>query len=468
MRTAREVTLPLRVDRGAAATLPAQLVTQLRALLAEGVIAPGDQLPSTRAVASHLGISRGSVVAAYDQLVAEGWFDGAAGRSTIANPRLHEVHPDPQPRPVTSLTPPPTSRPGIDMRPGQPMQTGVVGPAWRAAWRRAADAPVDVEMPPLGWPLLRAAIADHLRRMRAVVRDPAHIAVTAGGREGLALLLSATGARSVGVEDPGYPSLRRVLEGAGIEVRPLPVDAHGLVTATLPDAAPDLMIVTPSHQYPLGGSLPIDRRQQLLAWAGRCGVVIVEDDYDSELRYTSAPLPALTGLDSIGCVALLGTFATTLTPALATGYVVAPPRLLDAVTAVRSRLGMPVNLVTQRALADYLESGALGRHVQRMRNLYSRRRTQVVRALRDLPGIRVSPMDGGLHAVVEHGQPESEVIERLAEQGVMVSALSGYWAGGGSRRGVVFGFGHVSDADLAKGLKAIAGVLESAGRDAHQ
>ncbi len=468
MRTAREVTLPLRIDRDAAATLPTQLVAQLRTLLAEGVITPGDELPSTRALASHLGISRGSVVAAYDQLVAEGWFDGAAGRSTIANPRLREVHPDPQPRPVTTVQPSTISHAGIDLRPGQPMQVGVVGPAWRAAWRRAADAPVDVVVPQLGWPPLRVAIADHLRRMRAVVRDPADIAVTAGGREGLSLLLRATGARSVGVEDPGYPSLRRVLEGVGIEVRPLPVDAHGLVTATLPDAAPDLVIVTPSHQYPLGGSLPIDRRQQLLEWAAGRGVTIVEDDYDSQLRYTSAPLPALTGLDTVGCVALLGTFATTLTPALATGYLVLPPRLVDAVTAARSRLGMPVNLVTQRALAHYLSSGALARHVQRMRNLYSRRRTQVVRALRDVPGIRVSPMDGGLHAVVEHGLGESEVIERLAGQGVMVSALSDYWAGGGSRRGVVFGFGHVSDADLAEGLKAIAGVLESAGRGAPQ
>ena len=454
------MTLPLRLSRDADAPLPTQLVAQLRTLLADGVLRPGDALPSSRALASHLGVARGTVVAAYDQLAAEGWFVGAAGRATTVNPRLHEVHPEPLAAVSPSRRVAPAAGPPIDLRPGRPMQSDVVGPEWKAAWRRAADAPVDVEVDALGWPPLRAAIADHLRRMRAVVRDPAQIVVTAGGREGLALLLTASGARRVGVEDPGYPSLRRVLGRFGVEVTSLPADLHGLVTDALPDPAPDLVIVTPSHQYPLGGSLPIDRRQQLLAWAAAGGVLIVEDDYDSELRYTSAPLPALTSLDAAGSVALLGTFSKTLTPALATGFIVAPPGLLPAIADARAQLGCPVGLVPQRALASYLESGALTRHTQRMRNLYRRRRTLVVRALRGLPDVRVYPMDGGLHAVVEHERDEASVIEALAGRGVAVSALSSYWAGGGSRRGLVFGFGGVSDADLAAGLDAIRAVLD--------
>jgi len=457
MRSAREVTLPVRLDRDADAPLPAQLVGQLRTLLADGVLRPGDPLPSTRALATHLGVARGTVVAAYDQLTAEGWFVGAAGRATSVNPRLHEVHPEPPAAP--GPRPAPAARPLIDLRPGQPMQSGVVGPEWRAAWRRAADAGVDVEVDPLGWPPLRAAIADHLRRMRAVVRDPEQIVITAGGRDGLALLLTASGARTVGVEDPGYPSLRRVLGRVGVAVTSLPADLHGLVTDALPAPAPDVVIVTPSHQYPLGGSLPIDRRQQLLAWAHAHRVVIVEDDYDSELRYTSSPLPALTSLDADGAVALLGTFSKTLTPALATGFIVAPPSLLGAVADARAALGSPVGLVPQRALASYLESGALTRHTQRMRNLYRRRRTLVVRALRGLPEVRVYPMDGGLHAVVEHDRDEASVIDALAARGVAASALSSYWAGGGSRTGLVFGFGGVPDADLTAGLEAIAAVL---------
>lgn len=549
MRTQAEVTLPLRVERDAPAPLPDQLVTQLRGLLAEGVLAPGDQLPSTRTLAAHLGVSRGTVVSAYDQLTAEGWFTGTPGSATRVNPRLDEVHPSssrpaaerpgagpvggPQFRPsrgpdategrpgapgperedaggpVDALRgraaagagqtrgssrpdgaahawPPPEvpdvpgvwharhgatpaarprreplslRHPVIDLRPGQPMQSGVVGPAWRAAWRRAGDAPVDVPMPALGWPPLRAAIADHLRRMRALVREPEDVCVTAGGREGLALLLLATGARSVGVEDPGYPSLRRVLGRLGVEVRSLPADAHGLITGDLPRPAPDLVLVTPSHQYPLGGSLPIERRRQLLAWADATDTLLVEDDYDSELRYTSAPLPALTSLDAEGRVVLLGTFSKTLTPALGAGYLVLPPRLLDAVVAARLDLGSPVNLVTQRALADLLASGALRRHTQRMRHLYKRRRAQVVAALRGLDGVRVYPMDGGLHTVVEHGGDEASVIAAIAAAGVLVSPLSEYWAGGGSRRGLVFGFGGVPDAALAAGLDAIRAAL---------
>lgn len=457
MRTQAEVTLPLRLERENGTDLPSQIVAQLREMIADGILAPGDAVPSSRALAGHLAVSRGTIVTAYDQLIAEGWFEAAPGRSTVVNPRLHDVHPA---RPaVPTREPVPASRPTIDLRPGRPMQDGVISPAWKAAWRRAADAPVDVSMPALGWLPLRHAIADHLRRMRAVIADPERILVTAGGREGLAALLMASGARTVGVENPGFPSLRNVLTQFGLTVVPLPTDAQGLVTSALPDDAPDLVIVTPSHQYPLGGSLPVDRRQALLAWAARRGVIVVEDDYDSELRYTSAPLPALTSLDSAGSVALLGTFAKTLTPSLALGYLVVPESQLDAVRAVRATLGHPVNLVTQRAVADYLDSGALGRHTQRMRNLYRRRRAQVVAAFKGLDGVSVYPMDGGLHAVVEHGRDEQAVLKALASKGVEVAALSSYWSADGPRRGLVFGFGGVSDADLARGLSTIRETL---------
>ncbi|HMS38158.1 MAG TPA: PLP-dependent aminotransferase family protein, partial [Arachnia sp.] len=284
------------------------------------------------------------------------------------------------------------------------------------------------------------------------------------GGEGFALLLLALGegrpARlRVGVEEPGYPSLRRVPARFGATVVPVPVDEHGLRVADLPAGvdALDLLIVTPSHQYPMGGSLPIDRRQELLEWARRHRVVIVEDDYDSELRYTSEPLPALAALDdpSDGRVVLLGTLAKTLTPALATGFLALPAWLVPTVTETRAELGLPVGLVPQRAVANYLESGALRLHTQRMRNRYRRRRAQVVAALSDVPGLRVSPMDGGLHAVVETRRPEADVVADLAEAGVRVSPLSEYWAGAGSS-GIVFGFGAVTEADLAHGLGLIA------------
>ena len=223
-------------------------------------------------------------------------------------------------------------------------------------------------------------------------------------------------------------------------------------------SAPDLLLVTPSHQYPLGGSLPVDRRQALLEWARRNKVVIVEDDYDSELRYTSQPLPALAALDDPedGAVVLLGTLSKTLTPALAMGFLALPARLVPAITDARRDLGQPVGLVAQQAIASYLEAGALRLHTQRMRNRYRRRRAQVVAALADVPGARVYPMDGGLHAVVQTRRPEAELVEALAHAGVRVSPLSEYWSGRSTRSGIVFGFGATSEADLATALKLIA------------
>lgn len=675
MRSTPEVTLPLDITGaharrpgageptdaagdGVEGSLPARLAAELRRLIAETVLSPGDALPSTRALAAHLGVSRGTVVAAYDQLLAEGYLSATAGRSTIVNPHLRRVHPrlpyrdtataprhpgtdprhptpgatpstapasdphlrrvDPrlpyrdtapdaptstapvprenprspawhdahgiQPQPVTGHAMPdgptpqmnaprprrtqrptgptvtngtktvrlgagqPEPNPGvtnetrtigrsggqpepslgvtngtravgrgagqpgtgpaeaevqIDLSPGRPWAEDIIGAAWKAAWRQASLEPLDATIPALGLPGLREAWADHLRRMRAVVRDPAQIAVTGGGREGLALLLLALADRRpghlrlgdphpghlrigdphpgdlhpdaprlggrrpgdlrVGVEEPGYPSLRKVPERFGASVIDMPVDDRGLRVDALPTGrdAPDLVIVTPSHQYPLGGSLPVDRRQALLEWAGEHGVVIVEDDYDSELRYTSEPLPALAALDNPadGRVVLLGTLSKILTPALATGFLTLPGWLAPRVAAVRADLGQPVGLVPQRAAAHYLASGALRLHTQRMRNRYRRRRAEVVAALTDVPGLRVYPMDGGLHAVVETARPEADVVAELAASGVCVSPLSEYWSDAATS-GIVFGFGAASGPELAHAL----GLIVAAGR----
>ncbi|HRA07700.1 MAG TPA: PLP-dependent aminotransferase family protein [Propionicimonas sp.] len=458
MRTAPEITLALRLSGDG--PLPAQLAYELRRLISDGVLAPGDALPSSRALAAHLGVSRGSVVAGYDQLLAEGYLAASTGRATIVNPALRQLRPRRDPVvPAASAVAEPT----LNLRPGRPWAADVTGAAWRAAWRQASLASVDLPVPALGLPTLRTAWADHLRRMRGVLRGPSQIAVTGGGREGLALLLLALGGTrplTVGVEEPGYPSLRRVPARFGATVLPLAADRHGLDVAALPTgkAAPDLLLVTPSHQYPLGGTLPVDRRQALLEWARQHRVVVVEDDYDSELRYTSQPLPALAALDDPADerVVLLGTLSKTLTPALATGFLALPGWLVPAVSAVRAELGSPVGLVPQLALATYLDSGALRLHTQRVRNRYRRRRAQVVAALAAVEGIRVYPMDGGLHAVVETVRPETEVVATLTAAGVQVSPLSQYWSGGGTRSGIVFGFGAVAEDELARGLKLIA------------
>ncbi len=468
--------MPVALHAGASEPLPAQLVDQMRALVGSGVLAPGDAVPSTRALAAHLEVARGTVVAAYDQLLAEGYLLASPGRSTVVNPQVRGLHPR-EPKPRKSRPPRPTL---LDLSPGQPWSDDVVGAAWRAAWRQASASPLGQTVPPAGLLELRRAWSEHLRRMRGVVRDPDQIAVTAGGREGLSLVLLALRPAvatkrplRVGVEDPGYPSLRRVPARLGATTVPLPVDEHGLRVADLPtDDVPDVVLVTPSHQYPLGGSLPVDRREALLEWAHEHGVVVVEDDYDSELRYTSQPLPALASLDDpdAGVVVLLGTLSKLLTPALATGFLALPRSLVPAILAARADLGTPVGLVSQRAVAHYLDSGALRLHTQRVRNRYRRRRAQVVAALAGAPGATVFPMDGGLHAVVETARPEADVVAALAAEGVKVSPLSQYWAGSSTRQGIVFGFGAVGESDLAGALKLIRAQVDdqpASGPDCH-
>lgn len=459
MRQSTEPGFPLALQRDSGIALPAQLAEAIRRLARQEVLRPGEIVPSSRALARHLSVSRGTVISAFDQLLAEGWLTTVPGGATRINPLLPQLGTPAAGVPrVVSSNPP---APRVDLRPGRPLQDDLPSAEWRAAWRQAAAEPVDVPAPSLGLPALQAAVAEHLRRMRGVLVDPARIAVTSGGREGLALLLHAARIRSVGVEDPGFPGLRRVLSRHGIDMVSLPTDTRGLVTAALPTtAAPDAVIVTPSHQYPLGGTLPIDRRAALLEWAGRHGVRIIEDDYDSELRYTSEPLPALASLDAAR-VALLGTFSKTLTPALATGFLALPPDLVDAAATVRRDLGQPVGLVAQRALAGYLSSGALARHTQRMRRIYRRRRGLVMAALADVDGVRVNPMDGGLHAVLWLSRPEQPVIAALAQHGVAVASLADYWASEPERArpGLVLGYGGVAETDLRQALGIIRDVL---------
>lgn len=460
MRTSAEITLPLKLERGSKERLCDQLVDQLRGLITGPLLSPGESLPSTRALAEHLSVARGTVVTAYDQLLAEGYLSAAAGRSTIVNPQLRRLHPrSPASRPRPA-TPP---GPAFDLRPGRPWSDDLVGPSWKAAWRAASSDGSLGRFPALGLVGLRRAWSEHLRRMRGVVADPGQIAVTGGGREGFALLLLALSdgrGLNVGVEEPGYPSLRRVPIRFGARVQPFPVDEQGLMVDALPRGrrAPDLLLVTPSHQYPLGGSLPVDRRQALLEWAATNRVLIVEDDYDSELRYTSQPLPALAALDDPddGNTVLLSTLSKLLTPSLAMGFLKVPTRLVPAVVEARRDLGSPVGLVPQQAVANYLSAGALRLHTQRMRNRYRRRRAQVVAALSNLPRARVYPMDGGLHAVIQAEADETALVAALARAGVRVSPLSQYWSGTNTRSGIVLGFGAVSEDELATALEIIA------------
>ncbi|MBL3698376.1 PLP-dependent aminotransferase family protein [Leucobacter luti] len=436
---------PVQLDRAAEASLPVQLAAALREAIDAATLRPGEQVPATRELARRLGVARGVVVVAYEQLIAEGYLAASHGRGTRVNPALELTEPGagqshagvagagptagaggaaggleaasaagsrgvPRPEaPTPGTGDPAPERAAVPdpLAPGQPITDSVVGPAWRSAWREAA-ARVDVAPPALGDPALRRELAEHLRRMRGTARAASDVLVTAGTRDGLGLLLTALGGTRgrelvVGVEDPGLPSLRGAAQRFGARIVALPTDAEGLDTRRLPEGLLDAVIVTPSHQYPLGGSLPLPRRRELLAWARRTGVVVVEDDFDSELRYTGSALPTLAALDDPerGSVVLLGTFSRTIAPGLAAGYLLAPAGLRARLEPLRRELGGPVSGVVQAALARYLASGELRRHTARMLRRYAARRDAVSDRLAGAAGVRVRPMDGGLHAVIE-------------------------------------------------------------------
>lgn len=480
MRHPREVDVPLTVERASAVPLSGQLVRQVRELVARGVLCAGDPLPSSRALAARLGISRGTVVTAWDVLSGEGYLVADRGATRIA-PEIVVGASGGSPRAAASELPVPTTPPRsararrhlpgterIDLRPGRAPITELGTPAWRAAWRDAAsDVVSDIAN---GWSatgqaLLRQHLAEYLRLTRGVVREPDDVMITAGARDGLQLVLRVLGALRgrrlrVAVEDPGYPALRTVVEATGHSALAVAVDEHGLDPARLPTGqwsglglwdvaeAPDAVVVTPGHQYPLGGTMPVSRRLELLRWARAHRAVVIEDDYDSDLRHTGQPVPALAALDTDrDTVVTLGSFTKVLGGGTGVGHLVAPDSLLPRLNALRAELGSPVSAVAQGALARFMDSGYLQRHTARMRRVYRRRRALLTETLGGLVGVSVLPMAGGSHAVVEVPD-EAEVVARAAERGVLVSALREYWAGTGEypasgspwpRQGLVLG-----------------------------
>lgn len=487
--------LAVVLDRTNSRPLPIQLADGVRARIVSGTLAPGDSMPSTRFLASRLHVARGTVVAAYDQLLGEGYLLAAQGRPTTVHPALERIHPmagrAPAADPVASAAPSTartavrrrgrtTTDPGpspIDLRPGTPDASGLQGAAWRAAWRRAAVQPLPATPDPAGLAALRAGSAEHLRLMRALPVSADRLVITAGAREGLGVLLAALAAHRgrprlrVGVESPGYPTLRTALTAQGHLQVPCPVDDGGLRIESLPvgEQAPDALIVTPSHQYPRGGSLALRRRLELLEWAQRWEVLVVEDDFDSELRYVGAPLPTLSALDPTGeRTALLGTFSTLLTPALATGYLALPESLQLGVLRLRAQLGMPVSTVTQHAVADLLETGQLRRHTRRMRSVYARRRERVRAAFDTAVSARLAPMHGGVDALVTTADSEDVVVDRCRAAGLIVGRQSAYWAGTpgaqtaarGERVGIVVGFARADEDVLTRALPALVAACD--------
>jgi GntR family transcriptional regulator/MocR family aminotransferase len=348
--------------------------------------------------------------------------------------------------------------PVINLRPGIPWTDGIDRAAWRRAWRLAGAAPISGWPDIRGLPALRAALTSYLRRSRAVRCDPGQILVTRGVSASLSLVAAALlrpGDR-VGIEEPGYGAARSVLQAHGARLVPCRVDSDGLVVSELPG---DLRMIytTPAHQYPLGGRLPVPRRQALIAWARASGALILEDDYDGEFRYDVAPLPALFGLDP-ELVVYLGTTTKTLTPALGAGWLVARPDLVAAVADTGSATGVRVPEPVQHAVLALLENGDLERHIRRMRHDYARRRAAMVSLLGGSARLRGDT--AGMHMFLELPCEVDDAVATEAQaRGVAVVTLRRYFSGPPARHGLVLGYGAASVSEVTRACQVLAEIL---------
>ncbi len=515
----RAATIPvtgLALNPQAPHALYRQLYDQLRDAILSGQLSGGTRLPSTRTLAYDLGISRHTILLAYDQLRAEGYVEGTVGAGTLVARELPEalLHASVSSRVRTNAqrdTSPAHQREISDIRtsrrskvlgtafqaevPLSPQPTNAASeaiPAFRIGtpaldvfprdlWaslitRRIRNTPISSlgYQDFAGYQPLREAIAAYLGVARGVRCTSEQVIITLGAQE--ALHLTAHTLLDPGdaawIEDPGYPGARGALLAAGARLVPVPIDGDGLDVSTALASCPQarLAYVTPAHQFPLGVAMSLHRRLALLEWANQSDAWIIEDDYDSEYRYVSRPLPALQGLAKSDRVIYVGTFSKVLFPALRLGYLVVPSPLVDMFLAARRASGTHLAILEQAVLADFFTEGHFGRHVRRMRAIYAARGALLAHTLqRELAHLLdVRKPDGGLHLTVKlpNDIDDSEVQRRAARHGIEVSALSRFRHQGsptaktnGAHGGLALGFACVEEQAMLTGVERLARVL---------
>ncbi|GAA4680408.1 PLP-dependent aminotransferase family protein [Gordonia humi] len=409
----------------------ADLVDGIVDRIVDGALVDGDRLPSTRVLAEQTGLSRGTVVRAFDELAAAGFVDSRHGSGTLVSAGATQAaragartrkHDDAVPAPVVEQR---RGRSSRDLRPGVPDADLVDRRAWRSAVRSAVTAGLAGLNP---WeepsPILRAALSEHLRRHRGIAAaDPL---LFDSSRSAVAALCAVFDARVFHVEDPGYRGAVLMAREHGLELRCHPVDPDGLDAARLGDESA-IVFTTPAHQYPLGHRASVDRRVALVEWARRTGSLVIEDDYDGEFRYGVAPLPALVTLPGAADhVAYVGTSSKSMSPDLRVAWCLPPAALRRDVQrwlAVHRR--GPSSLPAD-ALGEFIGSGAMDRHLARAARVYSDRRSRLVAALaRECPDVAVTGVEAGLHlCVLLPDHDDDAVVDDLAEAGWRTRSLS--------------------------------------------
>ena len=481
------------LDRSSPSPLHRQVYDTLRQEISAGQLKPGVRLPPTRALAQELGVSRNTITSAYNQLLTEGYLESKTGSGTrvtstlpeallqvdsdshlmrrertseLRKPRLSEhgnaiadipyIWEQSRPQAFDSALP------AVDEFPRKLWEKLLV-----AGWRQLSSHDLGYQSA-LGYEPLREALTTYLQAARGVRCSAEQIIITNGAQQAIniAANLLLNKGTAAWVENPCYPGIQSALRGVLADIIPVPVDEDGLVVEEGIRRAPNarLAYISPSHQYPLGVTMSLTRRLQLLQWADEHKAWIVEDDYDSEFRYAGYPLTSVQGQDQVGRVIYVGTFSKVLFPALRTGYMVVPPDLVDAAHAARAHADRGASVLEQAVLARFIEEGHLARHVRQMRTLYNERQQVFVDAAQQHLGglLDVKPTDAGLHLVgwLPKGSDDKMISAELNQHGIVTPALSSYALEPLDRSGLVIGFTAVPAKDIPSAVRRMRGVLE--------
>lgn len=446
--------LPVQLDRATNIPLGVQLAEALRTAATEGHLRGGDRLPSTRALAASLQVSRSVTAAAYEQLHAEGWIEGRRGSGTYVTTSPPAGRPKPRRRQRREH-----DDELLELVPGVPWADGIERAAWRRAWRAASDAPPSRRTDRAGLPEYRAAVAEHLLRHRGFDADAAGVLATGGTSAAVAELAVPVWKPGdvVAVEEPGYQRAVQAMKAAGVRVVALPVDEDGARFDGLGKV--DGVYCSPAHQYPMGSRLTASRRVELVERARRDGFLIVEDDYDGELRFDVAPLPLLAVL-APDVVVHLGTTSKILTPTLGVGWMVAPHEVTAALLAHRDRTSTRPSPAGQRVFTAFAASGDLGRHLRKLRRELAERRRLLADAL-TAAGVEVVGDDAGAHITVPlpSASAEQACLDAAARRGLLLDGLGRHFAGTPTSYGVAIGYAGCSAEQLRGALDDLVAVL---------
>lgn len=474
--------LILSLDPNSTIPLYRQIYAQIREMVLSGELPAGSPLPASRTLAETYHVARVTVTTAYEQLQAEGFVTAQVGAGTCVAEHLPVPHEAAAFRPTfsrwgkgvaasdRSVDEPPPTRPEIDFGFGRSFPHIFPYDIWRrllARYLSTDDTMLSRYGSVAGFNPLRSAVADYLRRMRGVNCTAEQVVIVSGIQQALDILarLLLEPGDEVLVETPGYPDALKLFRLHQAVLTALPVDDAGFPVEKIPARSKArFAFVTPSNQFPKGGTMPLERRLALLQWAQEHETLVLEDDYDGELRYSDHPLAALQGLDEDGRVVYLGTFSKVLFPALRLGYVVVPTVLLAPFLKAKQLVDRGAPTLTQAAVADFITEGHFERHLKRLRKAYGRRRKVLVKALQFHLSDQIQFLDvaAGLHVMVYLSKvfDENEVVQKAAKAGVGVYPGHSYHVNQAPGPSILLGFSGLDEKDIKEGIERLSEVLE--------